>query len=456
MAVDERVKAAAPECYLTTFRQLLLSGGPQDAEQNPLHFLSEGLDLADLVVARAPKPTLMVTTTRDIFSIQGARDLFNEAQCAYRAFGNAENFSMVEDDAPHQSTRKNREATYRFFQTHLNNPGDPKDLEVKIFPEKDLWVTPSGQLYKEKKGETLFSINKGQSDKILNDKTKRNTQDPEALTIRISEWSGYEIPQDFAVVFSGATDHGYYLEEKYLIETGPDYHIPLIWLRPVQVSGKTILVIDDRGKATHMDSTDLVFQLVRAGHQVILPDLSGYGEMGPSLMGDAFIDQIPLNIWYAGALTNHYPAIIRAEELHILNRFIREKVPQDTEPIAIGFGPASTDLLLAGALGVTYEALFLNNPLISLKSLVREKNYQVKFIPSLIPGMLSLFDFMDLMKLISYKITVVNPVLPNGMLASPQEASANYEGNRNNVELILDRSQEESKQVILQKIEMDH
>ncbi|MBK8503693.1 MAG: acetylxylan esterase [Saprospiraceae bacterium] len=252
MAVDQRIKAAAPECYLTTFKQLLLSGGPQDAEQNPLHFLYKGLDLADLVEARAPKPTLMVTTTRDIFSIQGARDLYIEAQHAYRAHGETDNLSMVEDDAPHQSTRKNREATYRFFQKHLNNPGDPVDVNVEIFPEKELWVTEGGQLSKNGYDQNLFLINKNQTDLILSDSVSRNT--PQYLTAlpgKLVELTGYEIPTDFSVVFSGTTDYGYYSIEKYLIRTGQNYHIPLIWLRPSQTSGKTILVIDDRGKATH-------------------------------------------------------------------------------------------------------------------------------------------------------------------------------------------------------------
>ena len=88
MAVDQRIKAAAPECYLTTFKQLItIRWAHKMLNRIPLHFLSEGLDLADLVEARAPKPTLMVTTTRDIFSIQGARDLYSEAQYAYRAHG---------------------------------------------------------------------------------------------------------------------------------------------------------------------------------------------------------------------------------------------------------------------------------------------------------------------------------------------------------------------------------
>jgi len=33
-AFDERIKAACPGCYITGFRRLLESIGPQDAEQN--------------------------------------------------------------------------------------------------------------------------------------------------------------------------------------------------------------------------------------------------------------------------------------------------------------------------------------------------------------------------------------------------------------------------------------
>ena len=75
---------------------------------------------------------------------------------------------MVEDDAPHQSTMKNREATYQFFQKHLNNPGDPQLMwMLKYFQEKELWVTEGGQLFKDEIRPKLFLINKKQTDLIL-------------------------------------------------------------------------------------------------------------------------------------------------------------------------------------------------------------------------------------------------------------------------------------------------
>ena len=164
-AFDERIKAAAPENYITNFTRLLQSIGPQDAEQNFLHGISNGIDHGDLLLVRAPRPALMITTTRDMFSIQGARETANEVSRIYHAYGKDDNFGMVEDDAPHASTKKNREALYAFFQRHLNKPGNPDDEEVSILSESEIRVTSSGQISTSLGGETVFSLNQREAQK---------------------------------------------------------------------------------------------------------------------------------------------------------------------------------------------------------------------------------------------------------------------------------------------------
>src|SRR5690554_2940073 len=117
-ACDERIYAAAPENYITSFRLLLQSIGPQDAEQNPWQAIFKGIDHADFLHSRAPKPALMLTTTHDFFSIQGARETYAEVRRSYAALGKLENIQMTEDAGGHQSTQNNREALYAFFQKH--------------------------------------------------------------------------------------------------------------------------------------------------------------------------------------------------------------------------------------------------------------------------------------------------------------------------------------------------
>src|SRR5690606_29035848 len=103
---------------------------------------------------------LMITTTGDFFSIQGARETAADVARAYSALGMNENFAMVEDDAGHASTKKNREAMYVFFQKHLNNPGNPADEEVELLSAEELRVTPSGQITSSLRGETIFDLNR--------------------------------------------------------------------------------------------------------------------------------------------------------------------------------------------------------------------------------------------------------------------------------------------------------
>jgi cephalosporin-C deacetylase-like acetyl esterase len=62
-ALDDRVKVAVPANFVTSYRRMLELNGVQDAEQNVNHALRHGIEHADWLLARAPKPTLLLTTT---------------------------------------------------------------------------------------------------------------------------------------------------------------------------------------------------------------------------------------------------------------------------------------------------------------------------------------------------------------------------------------------------------
>eukprot|EP00913_Durusdinium_trenchii_P010869 g10198.t1 len=83
MALDERVACAAPSCYITSWRKLIDTIGPQDAEQNIHAQLAFGMDHADYLMMRAPKPTLILASTRDFFNIDGTWDTYRQAKRIY-------------------------------------------------------------------------------------------------------------------------------------------------------------------------------------------------------------------------------------------------------------------------------------------------------------------------------------------------------------------------------------
>lgn len=58
-ALEDRLHVAAPSCYLTSWRKLLPTIGPQDAEQCLTPFLAHGFDHADFIYAFAPRPYMI-------------------------------------------------------------------------------------------------------------------------------------------------------------------------------------------------------------------------------------------------------------------------------------------------------------------------------------------------------------------------------------------------------------
>ena len=93
-----------PSCYITSLERLFATIGPQDAEQNITGQVAFGMDHADYVTMRAPKPTLLCVGTHDFFDIQGSWDTFREAKLVYGRLGHGERVDLFESDEPHGFT----------------------------------------------------------------------------------------------------------------------------------------------------------------------------------------------------------------------------------------------------------------------------------------------------------------------------------------------------------------
>src|SRR2546423_4058776 len=90
MALDERIVCAAPSCYITSLERLFATIGPQDAEQNITGQVAFGMEHADYLTMRAPRPTLMCIAAQDYFDKQGAHTSFQEAKSIYKKLGHEE------------------------------------------------------------------------------------------------------------------------------------------------------------------------------------------------------------------------------------------------------------------------------------------------------------------------------------------------------------------------------
>lgn len=404
-AYDDRIYAAAPECYITSFKRLLQSIGPQDAEQNPYHFIKNEMDHADFLHVRAPKPALIITTTHDFFSQQGARETFAEVQKSYSAFNSAENIQFTEDFGKHESTKNNRKTLYAFFQKHLQLPGDNSDREIKPFTVEELWCTPTGQVGTSLKGETVFSLNRKY---FKEEKVEQNE-----LKTKIAETARIDFNRKLtAAVFTGKITAENFEVKKFFLENDKnDYTLPVYVIsRPNSKTTKNLVWLPEAGKEKILDSP-LLAELLNAGYTLISSDLPGVGELNdPTFGGDGFVQNVPFNYTFGANLVGKSIAGIQTEAIDLLVQFIQKDFPGEETDI-VSEGIMSSPLLHHSALKNSFNKTVLVNPLESNRSLVETEYYSPKLAFGVVPGSLPLYDFEDLISLLpANSVKVINPV----------------------------------------------
>lgn len=405
-AFDERIHAVAPECYLTSFKRLLESPrGPQDAEQNFYHGIASGIDHADLLQVRAPKPALMIVTTRDIFSIQGAYETAEEVLQTYQSFGREDCFSIAEDDAAHESTLKNREAMYAFFQKHLNLPGNAGDENVVFLTPTELQVTPTGQIVTDFQAETVNSINRANAEKLIERLQNKRNDYPtglESVIENAKKIAGYETANiNFDVTFMGRYHEKGYAVEWFFIKDERNILLPFQVMVPTQ-AGKhpAILYLQPNGKDTEA-ARKTADTLARQGYLTIIPDLLGFGEMGPGIFtGDAYKFKIGIgayNIWFFGVQVAKSLVAIHAEQINQMIKYIQTRPDVLTDRLfAMAEENLCPALLHAAAFDGQLSGVAFFRPLISFETIVMNEYYAPELIHATVPGALLEYDLVDL------------------------------------------------------------
>jgi cephalosporin-C deacetylase-like acetyl esterase len=393
-ASDDRIYAAAPECYITSFKRLLQSIGPQDAEQNPYNAIAKKFDHPDFIHIRAPKPTLIVTTTHDFFSIQGARETYSEAKRSYTALGKPENLEMAEDLGIHESTKNNRETVYAFFQKHLDLPGDNTDEDIKPFAVEELFVTASGQIASSLDGVTVYDLNK----KYFPGKNFSGRH----LKKTVTETAGIDFSRKLtAAVYTGKLTPGEnYVVEKYFLENDRnDFLLPVYVAKKDQPGtvGKAVIWLHPEGKKTILEQS-LLTDLINSGYAVISADLPGTGELyDPEFSGDGIIQGVPFNYTFGANLTGKSITGIKAEALDLLMQFTNEdKRFSKSELYALAQETSVSEMMHYALLRNPFKKIAVVDPPVTTAEIIDNKYYDPVQAFSKVPGSLKYYDLPDL------------------------------------------------------------
>src|SRR5580700_3587300 len=160
-ALDPRIKAVAPACFINSYR-LLFAGPDPDSEMSLPNLLRSGLDMADYVELSAPTPWLILATDGDYFTPAGAKLVYEEARRWFRLYGAEDKLRFFIGGGPHGTPLETREAIYdwmiRWLKDGKGDIGEIREEPVRIYDNHELLVTATGHVDDEPGSRKLYQL----------------------------------------------------------------------------------------------------------------------------------------------------------------------------------------------------------------------------------------------------------------------------------------------------------
>jgi len=323
MALDNRIEVAAPSCYLCGFPALLKTIGPQDAEQNIFGQLAFGMDHADYLILRAPRPSLICAATKDFFDIRGTWETFRYAKRCYTRLGFAERVDLMENDAGHNYNTMQREAVARWMSRWLLHKDQPiTEPTISILSEKEYHCTPDGQVMLLPGARSAYELNEDCEKELARRRAEAwKSQDRNQLLAKVRELAGIrrleELPPAAAENLGAVARQGYQIE-KVLLKPEAAIVLPALRFTPEKPKpGQVVVYVHEQGKAADAAPGGPIERLVLEGNVVLAVDLCGTGQ---TKAASEWKDT------YTGYLLGRSYVGLRAENVLAAARYARQQV----------------------------------------------------------------------------------------------------------------------------------
>ena len=424
MVLDDRIVAAAPGCYITSLERLFETIGPQDAEQNILGQVAFGMEHADYITMRAPRPTLIKTTTSDFFDIDGAWTTFREAKRVYGLIGYGERVDFFEMAGKHGWPRPMREAGMRWMRRWLLDMDDARTEEdFRVYPDAEVLCTKSGKVVPELKGKSVFDLQAARARALA---ARRGGKKKADLLKAVRRLIALRDPAPASVSVKGRLEREGYRIQRILFEPEPGISVPALHFLPGgEPKGRPILYVHGRGKAA--DAGGAIERLVEKGRQVLAVDLRGMGETspgkagsyrrwGPAWLGDD---------WSEAYLSFHLDRPLLGQRVADLLSVIRGSgLGPKVDLVGVGIG--GPIVLHAAALDERIAAVTVREGLVSWSSVVRIPRSRRR-LSNVVPGALEVYDLPDLAAAIAPRpLTLLGPLDAAGNPVSAEEIRRAY------------------------------
>jgi len=414
-ALDERITMTAPSCYVTTYLHNIENELPQDAEQNPPDFFKYGLDMGDLFIAHAPRPTLLLGQRDDFFDPRGTEETYNQISRIYKLLGNEDDVEFFIGPDPHGYYIKNREAMYKFFLKHAGVKGKAFEPEIKLENHENLRASKSGQILKDiKSAKAVFEFTKENAQELAKKRKKLTAKE---LAKTVASMLCVK-PDDSVPYYRKLRDlcaDGHVIN-RFAIESEPGIQPILITFTknaPTHFldTGKTA-VLHIPHLSTRSDFNDGKIPVHEEGTTVFSLDIRGIGETAAISCGfpEDFFAPYETDFFYGccGSLFGEPYLGGKVKDILAAVNLLRSEGFSDITLSARGLGsiPAAFAALLAGK---TVKKVILANALLSYQELACSVAYKWPFSHMLF-GVLKSFDLPDVYRELKDRLAIIDPL----------------------------------------------
>jgi len=412
MSLDDRIVAAAPSCYITSFERLLDTIGPQDAEQNIYGQIAFGMDHADYLMMRAPMPTLICAATGDFFDITGVWNSFRYAKRLYTRMEFPEHIDLLENDAGHNYNKIQRQGVVRWMSRWLLKKDVPiTEPEIKLLSDEEVQCAPEGQVMNIEGARSTYDLNRDYEKELAGRRKKLwDTANKAELLDKVRKIAGIrsleELPEPKVTMVETVKRDGYQIKKMILIPEDGIYLPALMFVPSIDSKKSVVLYIHEQGKTTAIES---IKELIEAGHCVLAVDVRGIGETQQGKQGQLSGATGPdwKDVFTAYLLGRSYVGM-RAEDVLVCARFLQQEQGNPIDLIAVGNVTIPT--LHAAALEPKlFRSVSLTGLLSSWSNVIelgRSINQQVNAVQ----GALTTYDLPDLAGILSDKLIIKEPV----------------------------------------------
>jgi len=290
MAIEPRVFAAAPSCYLSSIREVVDHDGPQDAEQCIFGQLAFGLNHASFVLMQG-QPVRMHCCHNDFFTFMGSRQTYRTVAetVANLGLGN-DRYGMTDVPGPHGWKESTRTSSILWMRRWLADDASALPIDVDACRRLDVGfdlakvdhglgrpaynVTPNGKVAELQGFRSIYELLK---DDLKKAREGRASSRPQAETVR--RLAGIRPLGDIkaaAVEISRQEADGLTVV-KTAFQFDGGLLVPTVTFVPNGAAQGPVLLAGDAGRGAFQGRVE---ELLAQGTPVMVADLVGAGEIG--------------------------------------------------------------------------------------------------------------------------------------------------------------------------------